>query len=100
MVSISKAYQDLNRTKSLINNLQREKAARYIETAAPSLLSNPQIANKEITTLSNIISSGADEHAIVEYLDFLTAKTDPETYKAKKQKEQMHNTRTRIGRWY
>lgn len=100
MTSISKAYRDLNRIKSLNNKIHNEQAARYIGMAAPELLGNPQTANKEITKLSNLMESGVDEQGIIDYLDYLTARTNPEVARMKKQSERMNNTRARIGRWY
>lgn len=96
MVSISKAYNDIARIKSLNNRIHNEQAARYIKMAAPELLENPQTANREIAKLSNLMQSGIDEQGLIDYLDYLTERTNPEVYKMKKAHERREGTRAKL----
>lgn len=96
MVSISKAYNDIARIKSLNNKIHNERAVRYIKMAAPDVFKNPQMANREIATLSNLFESGTDEQGIINYLDYLLERTNPEVYRMKKSHERREGTRTII----
>lgn len=96
MVSISKAYNDITRIKSLNNKIHNERAVRYIKMAAPELLEDPQTANREIITLSNLLQSDVDEQGVINYLDHLTEKTNPEVYRMKKAQERREGTRARL----
>lgn len=97
MVSISKAYNDIERIKSLNNKIQNEQATRYIKMTAPELLENPQTANREIIKLSNLMQSGIDEQGLIDYLDHLLFRTNPKVYEMKKSQERMNKTRTRLS---
>lgn len=89
MVSISRAYNDIARTKSMINKIQRERATRYIKMAAPEILDNPITANREIMTVTNLMESGADDQALVNYFDFLIQKTNPEVAQGIKRQQRL-----------